>query len=257
MIVIPMAGGSSRFYQAGYELPKFMLELHGRPVFDWSVLSFSKYFDTDLFVFIIQRSDEVESFLKARLSFLGVKLFLIHKVDRLTRGQAETVYCALNELEVDQEFVIFNVDTFRPGYDYPKELPFSAPYLEVFRGEGSNWSFVKPSRVEEFRVLETAEKKPISDLCSTGLYYFSSVSQYMATFDRFVDSVPESEWVNGELYVAPLYNTLILQEVSVYYSMVERTDVIFCGVPEEYERLQENSSNFLSCYSLSESNTKW
>ena len=53
MIIIPMAGKSSRFYKAGYTLPKFMLPLNGKTIFEEAVSSFKKYFKTDFF-FLLQ-----------------------------------------------------------------------------------------------------------------------------------------------------------------------------------------------------------
>ncbi|TOH10549.1 capsular biosynthesis protein, partial [Vibrio parahaemolyticus] len=44
MIVIPMAGMSSRFFKAGYKLPKYMLEAHGKSLFEHSLRSFESYF---------------------------------------------------------------------------------------------------------------------------------------------------------------------------------------------------------------------
>ncbi|EKO3985769.1 capsular biosynthesis protein, partial [Vibrio fluvialis] len=42
MIMIPMAGMSSRFFKAGYSKPKYMLEAKGKTLFEHSVLSFEK-----------------------------------------------------------------------------------------------------------------------------------------------------------------------------------------------------------------------
>ncbi|MBD6989485.1 capsular biosynthesis protein, partial [Vibrio parahaemolyticus] len=44
MIIIPMAGMSSRFFNAGYDKPKYMLEARGVTLFEHSILSFKKYF---------------------------------------------------------------------------------------------------------------------------------------------------------------------------------------------------------------------
>ncbi len=47
MIVLPMAGLSRRFLDAGYDRPKYELLLAGRPVFDWALLSFERSFTTE------------------------------------------------------------------------------------------------------------------------------------------------------------------------------------------------------------------
>jgi hypothetical protein len=48
-------------------------------------------------------------------------------------------------------------------------------YLEVFRGEGDNWSFVRPIAEESTQIDLTTENTPISDLCCTGLYHFADI----------------------------------------------------------------------------------
>ena len=47
MIIIPMAGKSSRFFNAGYDIPKFMLPLSKSNVFREAVKSFKKYFEDE------------------------------------------------------------------------------------------------------------------------------------------------------------------------------------------------------------------
>lgn len=49
MIIIPMAGLSSRFFKAGYTKPKYMLDAHGISLFDHAVNSFKAYFKTETF----------------------------------------------------------------------------------------------------------------------------------------------------------------------------------------------------------------
>lgn len=49
-----MAGMSSRFFKAGYDKPKYMLEATGITLFEHSVLSFKNYFERESFLFIIR-----------------------------------------------------------------------------------------------------------------------------------------------------------------------------------------------------------
>ena len=75
MIIIPMAGASSRFLKDGYRIPKFMLPLWGSTVFDQSVKSFSKYFDTEHFKFVINGEFNTRSFVETRCRKLRIKSF--------------------------------------------------------------------------------------------------------------------------------------------------------------------------------------
>ena len=42
----------------------------------------------------------------------------------------------------------------------------------------------------------------------------------------------------GELYVAPLYNDLIERGLDVRFSVIPREEVVFCGVPAEYDAVR-------------------
>lgn len=233
MIVIPMAGLSSRFFKAGYQQPKYMLPGHNRPLFDHAVLSFSAYFSSEPFLFIVRDVYGTPEFVKQRCEVLGIKNFTIKILEQETRGQAETVYLGVSQLPTTTPLTIFNIDTFRPDFRYPTIKTQCDGYLEVFIGEGSNWSYAKPATPDSDKVIETAEKNPISNLCSTGLYYFKQAGDFITAF-TLEAAKPATQWQQQELYIAPLYNQLIQQGRDIRYHTITRQEVIFCGVPDEY-----------------------
>ncbi|POB87966.1 glycosyltransferase family 2 protein [Vibrio vulnificus] len=234
MIMIPMAGMSSRFFKAGYSKPKYMLEAKGKTLFEHSVLSFEKYFKDELFVFVIRDVYETKKFVIDQVKKLGIKDFKIVCLDVETKGQAETVFLGLDGIDDNESLTIFNIDTFRPEFSYPELSSKEDGYLEVFQGSGDNWSFVLPENEESTLLVETAEKRPISDLCCTGLYYFNKVSDFKLSYNDYLNK-PKELWEKGELYVAPLYNFLIKNGKSIHYHKIERDEVIFCGTPDEYD----------------------
>lgn len=234
MIMIPMAGMSSRFFNAGYSKPKYMLEAKGKTLFEHSVLSFEKYFKDELFVFVIRDVYETKKFVIDQVKKLGIKDFKIICLDVETKGQAETVFLGLDSVDDNESLTIFNIDTFRPEFSYPELSSKEDGYLEVFQGSGDNWSFVLPENEESTLLVETAEKRPISDLCCTGLYYFNKVSDFKLSYNDYLNK-PKELWEKGELYVAPLYNFLIKNGKSIHYHKIERDEVIFCGTPDEYD----------------------
>jgi hypothetical protein len=239
MIVIPMAGLSSRFFREGYTLPKYMLEARGKTLFDHSVESFSEYFSSEHFVFIIRDVYNTKQFVAARANELGIKKYDIVVLEGETRGQAETVALGIRDFENSKaSLTIFNIDTFRPHFTFPDLSRLEDGYLEVFRGSGENWSFVRPIEEDSTKIDLTTEKKPISDLCCTGLYHFKCIADYMNAFNYFV-ALPSEQWDKGELYVAPLYNHLINIGKEIHYNLIPREDVIFCGTPDEYNSFLE------------------
>lgn len=235
-IIIPMAGLSSRFTNAGYVLPKYMLYVKNRSLFNLAVSSFEKYFDTCRFVFVARDVFDTKTFIEKECELMGVKDFSVVILPQPTRGQAETVLEGINRAAVPEQepILIFNIDTFRPGFTFPENMSGWDGYLEVFVGSGKNWSYAKTESDDSTLVVETAEKVEISRYCSTGLYYFSTASSFMAAYTENLEHPKDGK---AELYVAPLYNHLIKAGKKIHIHVIAREDVIFSGVPAEYEQI--------------------
>ena len=241
-IIIPMAGLSSRFTKAGYVLPKYMLYVKNRSLFNLAVTSFEKYFDTCRFVFVARNVFDTKTFIEKECELMGIKDFTVVILPQPTKGQAETVLEGIIRADVPNEepVLIFNIDTFRPGFTFPEDMSGWDGYLEVFVGSGKNWSYAKTESDDSTLVVETAEKVEISRYCSTGLYYFSSASSFKTAYAQNLEHPCDGK---AELYVAPLYNHLIREGKKIHIHVIDRSDVIFSGVPDEYEQILQETIN--------------
>ena len=237
MFVIPMAGLSSRFFKAGYEVPKYQLSIADAIVFDLAIKSFERYFATDLFLLIVRDVYDTPRFVAERLERLGVQNVIIHTLDGETAGQAETVALGLQNDNIDSQepIYIFNIDTFRYGFDKPEWVDTVDGYLEVFEGEGDHWSFIAVD--DRDKVIKTTEKERISNLCSDGLYYFKSKDLYLSLFEQ---AKAHNLTVKNEYYIAPMYNLLIAQGGEVGYVKITDHEIDFCGTPDEYHALKDH-----------------
>lgn len=246
MIVFPMAGRGQRFVDAGYRQPKFMLELAGMSVFRHVLEGFSALFGSEKFLFVTAYDTRIAAFVESECAAMGLAAPLLAVLNAPTRGQAETVALGLEQAAIDaaEPLTIFNIDTLRPNFAFPTamDLNGSDGYLEVFKGAGDRWSFVRPQSGSSGRVAETAEKNRISDLCCSGLYHFRSARLFTGSFE---DALGDADWplVNGEYYVAPLYNRLIAAGCDIRYHLIAKTDVAFCGTPEQYAALNRKMEN--------------
>lgn len=224
MIIIPMAGLSSRFFKAGFTQPKYMLMAHGKSLFEWSIKSFENYFLNEKFLFICRDVYGTPKFLEEEISKIGIRSYEIVILENETDGQASTVLYGLNNINEDEGLLIFNIDTWRHNFVFDKRD--SDGYLEVFKGEGDHWSFVLPGENEE--VLKTTEKVRISDLCSNGIYYFRNKKIFLDAYEKLKQEKPT------EMYIAPMYNYLIENGESVHFKLVEFNAHTFMGTPTEY-----------------------
>lgn len=234
VIVIPMAGLSQRFLDSGYTLPKYMLYAGNRSLFNISVSSFSQYFKSSQFLFIARDLYDTGLFIRKECELMQVSNYNVALIDRPTKGQAETVFMGLEMAKIsdDEPVTIFNIDTIRYGFEFPKEINEWDGFLDVFRGGGSNWSYARTENEHSTRVVETAEKVPISEYCSTGLYYFKSTNLYKDAYLR--QQMIDGNNAARELYIAPIYNILIGDGFRIHINLIDRNLVSFCGVPAEY-----------------------
>lgn len=234
-----MAGLSKRFTDAGFTLPKYMLYVGLQSVFNLTVSSFKNYFRSTKFIFIARDVFETKYFIEEECKLLGIENFEIVILEKNTKGQAETVYLGLNAVKLPaiESILIFNIDTIRKGYKFPVQLEDCDGYLEVFEGSGKNWSYAEPFNTCSSKVKRTAEKEEISNLCSSGLYYFKRSIDFCRVFEQSILDI------SSELYIAPLYNYLIKEGKEIHYNMVDRNKVIFTGIPTEYLELLKKEIN--------------
>tara|TARA_R110002072_G_scaffold89232_4_gene199960 strand:+ start:87717 stop:88436 length:720 start_codon:yes stop_codon:yes gene_type:complete len=230
IFVIPMAGNSQRFTDAGFTEPKYMLSVGQRSLFSYALSSFSTYFGSDTFVFIYRGGQTTREFITREVGALGIKDVHFVELTIPTSGQAETVSLGLQAFkELNEPVVIFNIDTMRSGFLMPERI--TPGFIEVFRGEGDGWSFVKQN--SDGAVVEVREKERISDLCCNGLYGFDSPERFLTAF---LNPPPANSAAEAkERYVAPLYNTLLSSGHEVVVREVESSALEFFGTPAEYE----------------------
>ncbi len=230
-VVITMAGRGQRFRDAGYDLPKFMIEVHGHTLFAWSLLSLASWFAADTrFVFVVRGEDDATGFVAEQCRLLEVTSSAVVELESTTDGQATTVMAAAPLItEADAPLLIYNIDTHvRPGALDAGRVRGDG-WLPCFPGPGSAWSFARADA--DGRVLEVREKQRISDDATVGLYWFASFDRYRDVYDR---SLRQSEGPQaGERYVAPLYNLLVAGGGEVFLDRLPGEAVVPLGTPAE------------------------
>jgi dTDP-glucose pyrophosphorylase len=230
MIVIPMMGKSSRFFKAGFTIPKYMLPIGSGTVFDHSVRTFIKNFEDQHFVFVVRSDHNAREFVARRASSLGIRDFRIKELCQDTRGQAESVLLASNDYNRKETLIVFNIDTIRDEFELPSNEDFGDGFLEVFEGDGDGWSFVEPIPGTT-NVERTAEKIRISKYCSNGLYAFRSLSDFRHAYQEQLNCEDSAK---TEMYIAPMYNYLIRNGKNIKYRLVPKEKIHHCGLPEDY-----------------------
>lgn len=231
--VVPMAGLGKRFSDAGYSMPKFMLQSHGRTLLEWALLSLPlDHLESVVFVALEQHLESFPVLDVARKVLGASRAIQAVGIPRVTRGQAETVLAARNLCDGASPLIIYNIDTYSRSRALDallcnRVLPDG--FVTGLNLPGEHWSF---ARVDiRMRVSEVAEKRRISDWALTGLYGFSRASDFFRVAD---EAVRNDLRVSGEYFVAPLYNALI--ESGADIRLCPADDFVPIGTPSEYDR---------------------
>ncbi len=229
-IVIPMAGRGSRFRDAGWSLPKPLIEVSGQPLYAWALEGLPLDKAGRIILIALDEIAEDAAFLDDVHGRFGAHEIEVVSVGEVTEGQACTVLLAREFIDSDDRLVIFNADTYQrsSGLCSLIDDPSVDGALSTFRAPGDQWSFVKVD--DGGRVVETAEKRRISEWASTGMYYFRRGADYVAAADAMI---AEDDRARGEFYVAPLYNRLIAAGARIAMDVVDVVHVL--GTPQDVD----------------------
>jgi choline kinase len=143
-IVITMAGRGSRFYQAGYTVPKYEIEVHGHSLFYWSMLSLKHFIAPDSrLVFVCLAENNSAAYVRAQCAALGIADVQIHELAELTDGQATSAYVSRQLWRPQAPLLIYNIDTYvEPDALRPQDIPAGADgWIPCFQVPGEHWSF--------------------------------------------------------------------------------------------------------------------
>jgi HAD superfamily hydrolase (TIGR01509 family) len=232
-VLIPMAGAGSRFASAGYTFPKPLIEVKGKPMIQVVVENLNV--DAQ-YVYIVQKAHYEKYHLKTLLNLITPGCEIV-QVDGITEGAACTTLLAEEFINNDFPLLISNSDQYvewdSNEFMYSMQADDIDGGILTFKSTHPKWSFV--SLDERGYVNRVAEKQPISDIATVGVYYWKRGSDYVKYAK---DMIQKDIRVNGEFYVAPVFNQCLEEKkIKVYYAK----KMWGLGTPEDLENfLKEN-----------------
>ncbi|MCR5302890.1 MAG: glycosyltransferase family 2 protein [Lachnospiraceae bacterium] len=240
-IVITMAGLGTRFRKAGYDLPKYEIEVRGRTLFSWSMESISSFFQPGCDCYFIVRSEDgsadfiLNEWKKITGSDAGAHVI---PIDHMTDGQATTAMLAAPLWKKDDSLLIYNIDTYvEAGQMRPEDVEGDG-FIPCFNAPGDHWSFVATD--ENGDAVKVAEKQRISDNCTVGAYFFATCALYEKLYKEYYKD--DSNMQKGEKYVAPMYDHMISSGYKVRIKTIDADRVHVLGTPEELKIFAEEGN---------------
>ena len=203
-VLIPMAGAGNRFQQAGYTFPKPLIEVRGKPMIQVVVENLNI---EATFIYVVQREHRAKYNLDTLLNLITPNCKIV-EVDGITEGAACTTLLAKEHINTDEPLLMANSDQFvewdSNEFMYKMVEQNLDGGIVTFKATHPKWSFAKIN--EHGFVIEVAEKNPISDVATVGIYYWKRGSDYVKYAEQMIE---KNIRVNNEFYVCPVFNEAI------------------------------------------------
>lgn len=203
-VLIPCAGAGSRFSNAGYKLPKPLIDVNGKPMIQRVVENLN--IDAN-YVFVVQKEHYNIFNLGTILPLIAPDCKIV-QVDGLTEGAACTTLLAKEFIDNNNHLIIANSDQYVDWDSSDFIYNMLANDLDggilSFKDNNPKWSFAKLDNLGY--VIEVAEKNPISDIATVGIYYFNRGHEYVHFAEQMIDKKIKT---NNEYYICPIYNEYI------------------------------------------------
>tara|TARA_B110000467_G_C18329298_1_gene491734 strand:+ start:1886 stop:2602 length:717 start_codon:yes stop_codon:yes gene_type:complete len=228
-----MAGRGKRFETAGYSFPKPLIDIDGKTMIQ--VIIENLNFPAE-HIFICQKEHYEKYALKDLLELISPNCDII-QVDEVTDGAARTALLAKELINNDEELIIANSDQW-VNWNNQHFLSFMRNNnadggIVTFIATHPKWSFAKVN--DEGEVTLIAEKKPISNIATVGIYYFKKGRYFVESAEQMIK---KNIRTNDEFYIAPSYNEMIENNKKIlHYPIAEMRGL---GTPEDLSRFLEN-----------------
>ena len=227
-VLIPMAGAGSRFEKAGYTFPKPLIEVNGKPMIQVVVENLN--IDAK-HIFIAQKSHCEKYNLKNMLSAISPGCEIV-EVDGVTEGAACTTLLAKQFIDNDEPLLTANSDQFvewdSNKFMYSMVADSVDGGILTFNSTHPKWSYVKLS--DNGFVSQVAEKNPISDTATVGIYYWKKGSDYVRYAEQMIE---KNKRFNNEFYVCPVFQEAVDDNKKIKIYNIESSKMWGLGTPED------------------------
>lgn len=233
-IVLPIAGRGSRFRDVGYTLPKPLIPVHGKPMVEVVVHNLAPKRE-HRFIFIVLAEHLKDSGIEAVLKRVAPGCAIV-PVSTVTEGQACSVLLAREFIDTGDALMTANCDQWVDidinDYLGAMDRADADGIIMTMKASDPKWSFAKVG-ADGF-VVQTAEKVPISDDATVGVYNFRRGADFVRGADEMIR---KNLRVNNEFYVCPVYNQLIAekQRIAIYNVGSEANGMYGMGIPKDLD----------------------
>ena len=230
-VLIPMAGAGKRFEEMGYSFPKPLIDVDGKPMIQVVVDSLNidaKY------IYVVQKEHYEKYNLKHLLNLISPNCEIV-QIDEMTEGAACTTLLAEEYINNDEPLLLANSDQYLDWNSNEFMYSMIADDIDggilTFTATHPKWSFAKLD--DSGFVERVAEKDPISNIATVGVYFWIKGSDYVKYCKQMIEKDIRT---NNEFYVCPVYNQGIEDGKKIKTYHIDKEQMWGMGTPEDLKR---------------------
>jgi dTDP-glucose pyrophosphorylase len=225
-IIIPMAGLGSRFPRSQYPT-KPLIDVKGKPMIIQAVESLDL---NGRYYFVIRKDRSVEE-IKQRINGIVDSTFI--EIDHITEGPAITALMCSDLMDKNDELVIANCDQIME-WNSKLFLHNARLYdgcIVTYHSDTPKNSYARLDR--NGCVVELKEKEVISNVSLNGIHYWRRAQYFIDSANEMIEANDRAP--NNEFYVAPTYNYMIKQGLTVGIFHIPNEQHNAVGTPEDLD----------------------
>jgi dTDP-glucose pyrophosphorylase len=246
-IIIPMSGIGNRFIEAGYQDPKPLIMVDGKPIIEHVCDLFP---NENKFTFICNSKHLAKTNMRSILLNIKPNANIVE----IPNHKLGPVYAVslVEDLIKDEDEVIVNYCDFGTYWDYKDFLKHTRdrgadgaiPSYKGFHPHmlgSTNYAFMRDENqwMQEIKEKEPFTNNRMNEYASNGTYYFKKGS-YVKKY--FKELMQKDINLNGEYYVSLIYNLLIEDGLKV--SIYDIQHMLQWGTPQDVEEYSAWSKYF-------------
>jgi NDP-sugar pyrophosphorylase family protein len=206
--------GPATFDNEEFQYPKPLIEINGKPMIELVIDCFRCIKQEKRFIFLVNSADCQSFYLDDVLRLVTDNNCVIIKLEKPTRGAACTALMAIEYINNPDTLIISNSDHI---IDYDLNLVvehFQKRNVDAgticFESIHPKWSFVRLDKNN--KIVETAEKRPLSRNAIAGFYYFRRGSDFVSGAMKMIQKDVN---VAGKYFTSFVLNELVLKNMNL------------------------------------------
>lgn len=237
-IIMGLCGEGSRFKQAGYSLPKYLIAMHGAPMIYHAVETIKI---PGKIHFVVREDHLLEhKHLEKLLLGLGDEIIICKNK---TQGAAESLLLAKPYIkDLTAPMLSVNCDQYLNWtpfnlIDQMQREPETS-FIVTYKETSPKCSYVKE---KDGLIIEVREKQVISNDATIGFYHWAHTQDFFQDAEQMI---ADQHKENGEYYVAPVYNYSINRGLTVKKFSIDNNEFWPVGTPDDLTRFFGHNADF-------------